>query len=430
MFKKSVFVLAALAATQFANAQGESFAKMSADSVTITEVRNADKFKVETNRFWSNWFIGAGVGGQMLFSDHNKQMKFVDRVTPNFEVYVGKWFTPGLGVRLGVNGYESHGVAGWTGHKAGSQSALDYYRGFLTKEVYGKEPGGGYDLYKTKIEYLHGHLDVMLNLSQMLFGYNQNRFYSFIPYVGVGWISTLNKASNPAEYVHGYRNDGYSNEVTANVGLNNRFRLSSALDLNLDIRGAYINDRFDQQVGGRWGEGLLTATLGLSYNLGKKGWDRSTTTITRVNENVLADLRNRVGQLQLTNDDLRRQLEQALNREVTPQNVCGMPLLVTFPIDRWTISNRDRVNLGFLAAELKANPNMTYVVTGYADEGTGSKKRNVFLAQKRAEVIYDCLVKEFGVSENQLRKDSKGGVANMYYNDPRCSRAVLLKIAE
>jgi len=80
--------------------------------------------------------------------------------------------------------------------------------------------------------------------------------------------------------------------------------------------------------------------------------------------------------------------------------------------------------------ELKANPKLVYSVSGYADKGMGSAKRNIFLARKRAEVVYNCLVNEFGVSESQLKKDSHGGVANMYYNDPRCSRSVLSKVAE
>ena len=39
--------------------------------------------------------------------------------------------------------------------------------------------------------------------------------------------------------------------------------------------------------------------------------------------------------------------------------------------------------------------------------------------------MYDCLVNEFGVSGSQLRVDHKGGVGNMFYDDPRLSRAVI-----
>lgn len=418
-------------------------AQQTTDSVYTVEVKNADKYRVETNRFGANWFIGIGAGAQMYFGDHDKQMRFGDRITPNFEAYFGKWFTPGIGIRIGANGYKIKGVAGWDNHRAVGPGAapnvnMGNYGGFI-KDInvpyaHTDKSKVGYDLYETELNYIHAHADVLFNVSQLVGGYNEDRFYSLIPYAGLGFITSLNKASQTGRHSH---------EVTASVGLLNRFRINRAWDINFDIRGAYTSDHFDQEdgsfdrqthrvtsVSGRWGEGLLTATLGVSYNIPRRGWDRSTVTTIRVNENILDGLRNRIGELESNNSDLRRQLEDALNREVTSENVTLMPLLVTFPINRWTLSNKDRVNLGFLADALKANPKVVYTVSGYADKGTGSVKRNVFLARKRAEVVYDCLVKDFGVSESQLKKDSHGGVANMYYNDPRCSRSVLTKIAE
>ena len=413
-------------------------AQQTTDSVYTVEVKDADKYRVETNRFGANWFAGIGAGAQMYFGDHDRQMRFADRITPNFEAYFGKWFTPGIGIRLGANGYKIKGVSGWDNQRNSSVN-VGNYGGFIKEPrvVYGhydrnKTP---YDLYETEMDYIHGHADVLFNLSQLLGGYNEDRFYSLIPYAGLGFAGSLNKASQTGRHSH---------EVTASVGILNRFRINRAWDVNLDIRAAYVSDHFDQEDGsrdrntgnivmtsGRWGEGLLTAAVGLSYNFPKRGWDRSTITTIRVNENVLNDLRGRLSDLEGQNSDLRRQLEEALNRVITPENVAtGMPLLVTFPINRWTLSNADRVNLGFLAEALKANPKLVYSVSGYADKGTGSTKRNIFLARKRAEVVYNCLVTEFGVSESQLRKDSHGGVANLYYNDPRCRRSVLSKVAE
>ena len=439
MLRKSL--IAAVACLSMASALS---AQQATDSVYTVEVKDASKYRVETNLFGANWYAGIGVGGQMYFGDHDKQMRLQDRITPNFEAYFGKWFTPGLGVRIGINGYKLTGASAYTGHSnAHPQINRWLYRGFIkdwnpatgtgkvdpyaTKQV-------GYPVYATEMEYLHGHADVLFNVTQMVCGYNEDRFYSFIPYAGLGYAASLNRASTTGEYSH---------EITASIGLLNRFRINRAWDINFDIRGAYVGDHFDQEdvsispkgepvaTAGRWGEGILSATLGVSYNFPKRGWDRSTITTIRVNDNVLTDLRSRLSDLESQNSDLRRQLEEALTREVTPENVaCGMPLLVTFPIDRWILSNKDRVNLGFLAEALKANPKLVYTVSGYADKGTGSIKRNIFLARKRAEVVYNCLVKEFGVSESQLKKESHGGVANMYYNDPRCSRSVLTKVAE
>ncbi len=431
MLKKSILTVVALGAMQFANAQ-------TIDSVVTKEVKTADKYTVETNHFKHNWFISAQVGGQMMFSDHGSNMDFFDRISPAFELNFGKWFTPGIGVRLGASAYNFKGVSAWSNNHGEGKWNNWMHEGFVDPkdaEVYGKDVSGSYNVYKTNMKFIHGHADVMFNVSQMVCGYKADRLYSFIPYASVGFIHSFNSPIHPIHAAKGIQNatvndDVKTNEVTAGFGILNKFHLSKRIDVDLDIRGTYGQDRMDQQIGGRWGEGFLQAFVGLTCNLGKTDWERSTVTSIRVNENVLADLRERVGNLELTNDDLRKQLEDALNRDVTADNVCGMPLLVTFRIDRWKLSNKDRVNLGFLAEAIKANPKMVYNIIGYADRGTGSVRRNIFLAKKRAEVIYNCLVNEFGVSESQLTKESKGGVANMYYNDPRCSRSVLLKISE
>lgn len=438
MLRKGIFAISAIAALHTAAAQSHS-----ADSVVITETQANDKYRVVTNMFSSNWFAGFGVGAQIYEGDHDSMMNFGDRIAPMGGIYIGKWFTPGIGVRFNVSGGAVKGLSGWTGHTLRHPTDnIGNYQGFIKDAVV---RGGmlwsadsydaikhGYKLYETKMHFVQASMDMMLNLTQMIYGYKADRAYSFIPYLSVGFAHSLERAPLSNKFSH---------EFVGGAGFMNRFRLSKAWDINLDIRATLMGDHFDQEdiswrngfmrnTAGSYAEGAISASVGLAYNFPRRDWERPTTTTIRINENVLAELRSRVGRLQADNDDLRRQLERALNREVTKENVAAQPLLVTFPIDRWTLSNKDRVNLGFLAEAIKANPKMVYSVVGYADKGTGSAKRNVFLARKRSEVIYDCLVNEFGVSESQLRRDDKGGVANMYYDDPRCSRAVLVKIAE
>ncbi len=49
------------------------------------------------------------------------------------------------------------------------------------------------------------------------------------------------------------------------------------------------------------------------------------------------------------------------------------------------------------------------------------------LSKARAEAVYECLVEEFGINKAQLKIDYKGGVENMFYDDPRLSRAVITR---
>ena len=72
---------------------------------TVTEtkkepVKKEASVELEKGSFWSNTFVSVGLGGQVLFGDHEKQMKFGDRIAPALDIAVGKWLTPYEGVRL------------------------------------------------------------------------------------------------------------------------------------------------------------------------------------------------------------------------------------------------------------------------------------------------------------------------------------------
>lgn len=66
-----------------------------------TRKENAAKsYRVETNRFGANWFISGGVGAQMYFGDNDGKADFGKRLAPALDIAVGKWFTPGIGLRV------------------------------------------------------------------------------------------------------------------------------------------------------------------------------------------------------------------------------------------------------------------------------------------------------------------------------------------
>ena len=44
-----------------------------------------DKYKVETNRFFDNWFFSVGGGAQVLFGDQSDLGKFGKRIAPRSE---------------------------------------------------------------------------------------------------------------------------------------------------------------------------------------------------------------------------------------------------------------------------------------------------------------------------------------------------------
>lgn len=367
-----------------------------------TEVVEESTDNVEINSFWSNWFISAGGGAQIYFGDHDRQASFGDRLSGALDIAVGKWFSPEIGVRLMYSGLSAKGAT-QKGHLAHSTGV----------DVPGKG-GNGYWLEKSKFNFFNFQIDAMFNASNIIWGYNEKRVYNLSPYVGLGVMRVSDK---PAETA-----------IAGHFGLLNSFRLTSCLDLNLDIRGTLVNDDFDGEPGGRKGEGLLTATLGLTYKFSPRGWNRGKNVIRTVyNTAEIKAMQEKLRQMSEENARLQEAIANGNKEEAqTIVKQIASSNLVVFPIGKSTLSNEARVNLGMLAEVIKkGDPNSVYTITGYADEGTGSEELNRELSKERADAVYDCLVKEFGISQSQLRIDYKGGVDNMFYNDPRLSRAVI-----
>jgi outer membrane protein OmpA-like peptidoglycan-associated protein len=333
-------------------------------------------------------------------------MKFTESLAPNFSVYLGKWFTPGIGTRIAASGFKIKGLT-----QNGSHS---------TGERYDGKPWEGYWLDNQEFNYYQLHGDVLFNLNNLFSGYRSDRFYEISPYVGLGLMITNNAPK--------------ARELSANLGVFNTFRLGKAVNLTLDVRSNVVNDRFDGEPGKRKEEGSLAALIGLQIKLNKRDWDRpeKVTVVQRSNvkESDLAALRTESDKLRKEIDLLHKQLAEAGNKTVTDVKVergmLAAPLLVTFPINQSTVGKETRVNLGFFAKVIKqTDANVVYRITGYADKGTGTAATNERLSRARAKAIYNVLVDEFGISKDQLTTDHKGGVDDMFYSDPRLSRAVI-----
>ena len=115
MIKKAIataVVMMAAAPAAFAQAG------TGADATETVEY-SSDKYKVETNRFWSNWFVGVGGGANIFFGDHDRQADFGDRLGGALDVSLGKWFTPGIGMRLMYSGLKAKGATQNGAHSTG-----------------------------------------------------------------------------------------------------------------------------------------------------------------------------------------------------------------------------------------------------------------------------------------------------------------------
>lgn len=399
--KKLMFALAVASLSSVAYAQQGSRSTSPViveESAEVIEVPT-DKYKVETNRFFDNWFISFGGGAQVLFDDYGHDLKLKKRISPAFNVAVGKWFTPGLGLRLQLSGVQAKSAA----------------RMESTPYTHGAEQAGG--IYDQKFNYLNLHGDILFNVSGMIAGYNPDRVYDFIPYTGFGYNRVLDKP--------------HTRTLAVNFGIINRFRISSAWDINLELNGMVTEDRFDGKVNGKAADLMFGASLGFAYNFPQRGFKHvpDVNAIMALTSAQMDAINAALAEQMAQNKRLKAQLAnqqpiEVVNEKVVVKEIPAAAQSIFFEIGSSVLPPKSEVNLGTIAQMMKDNPNMTLSLTGYADSDTGSASWNKQLSENRANAVADALVK-MGVSKSRLQIAGKGGVNAL--TPPSFNRRVIIE---
>lgn len=393
--KKILVLLAVAGVSSVAFAQNKSYN-------TGYENTTGDKYEVVTNKFWDNWFMSAGAGAEFLIGNQDTRGSVKDRISPTFNVAVGKWFTPGIGLRLQYSGMEARGFT--------RDATNPYIKGPV------KQPRSA-DAYKQKFHYGNLHGDVLFNVSAMIAGYNPDRVYEFIPYLGAGFVHNYSSPKREA--------------FAVNAGIINRFRLSSALDLNLELSAMGTENKFDAETGGKKDfDGVLAATVGLTYKFPTREFKKPQATRQLISEAELSEIRAKANALAAENANLKNELASKPNAEVIEREVQIVPAMaprsVFFTLGSANLSKQEEMNLGFFVDQLNEWPeNTKFKVTGYADSATGSKDLNKKLSEKRAQAVVDALVNTYKVDRNMFVVEGAGGVDKLI--PPYLNRMVLIE---
>lgn len=361
-----------------------AFAGVSAASFGQSDVPT-EKYSVATNSFWSNWFVQVGAQWNAWYSgqEHGTNLSSSPikdfRNNPGFGVAVGKWFTPGLGIRTKFQGI-------W-GKRVG-----------VTDADHKDQANNG-----NKYWLLQEH--IMFNVSNILFGYNENRVWNVIPFVGGGVGRSM--SSN-------FYSMGLSAGIQSSWRLSNKFRVYVEAGYN---RYEGDIDGFDQYYGNRgWDshDNNLYVELGLNIGLGKSTWNKTpdVDAINAQHQAALDGLNSRLRDAEAENARLRNELANPKVVETVPETVkelIATPISVFFNIDKTNIaSEKDLVNVRAIAKFAKEN-DRKLLVTGYADSATGTAERNQWLSEERARVVAGKLV-EMGIPEGNITTVGKGGV--------------------
>ena len=334
------------------------------------------KYSVSTNSFWSNWFFQVGgewnawYSGQEHGAGLSKSPIKGFRSNPGAALAIGKWFTPGLGLRTKLQG------------------------------IWGKQVNPNPLRNDVGNKYWTLNEQVLFNLSNMLYGYNPNRVWNFVPFLGAGVSRSMS-----------YNTYG----MGLSAGILNQFYVSRKVAINLELGWNRLEndvDGYDHTNGDRgWDshDNNLYAEVGLTFNLGKASWDKTpdVDAIKALSQSQIDALNAQLNDANAENARLKKLLAE--QKAPAAKEFVTTPVSVFFNINKANIaSKKDLVNVQAIAKYAKDNDSKL-LVNGYADSATGKPAYNQKLSEKRAATVADELVK-MGVNRDNITTKGNGGV--------------------
>jgi len=198
------------------------------------------------NGFWDNWFAQAGLGMSLQNPyGTNFANVFPNGNTLGINLGIGKWFTPEVGLRGGVN---------WQNGIVHNDHA--YYLAAYD-DPYGKlDKRGFYALY----------LDMFFNLHNIISGYSAERKWNAIVFPRMGLATNFTSSYSECPVI------GIGTEHT--YAINDRLKLYADVSYQIMTSG-FHDTKFKTPENGISSNGFFDFNVGVQYELGKKTtWKR------------------------------------------------------------------------------------------------------------------------------------------------------------
>ncbi|MBQ7510643.1 MAG: hypothetical protein IJT53_07050, partial [Prevotella sp.] len=241
---KAIIVVALAVVSLTATAQRQEKVVDRVDTRTVQELDHQDT-SVE---FQKHAFFNIMGGLQYTLGE----AKFGDLLSPNVQLGLGYQFSPIFAARLQANAWQSKG--GWNG----------YGNPPLTKDY--------------KWNYVAPGLDLMVNLSNLICGYNPDRKFNVSAFVGAGaniaWGNdevndiAKNLKASASTYELEYLWDGSKVRPFGRGGIELGFRLTDAIQLSVEGNANILSDKYNSKKADNpdW---YFNGLVGLRINLGK-----------------------------------------------------------------------------------------------------------------------------------------------------------------
>lgn len=366
------------------------------------------------NGFWDNWEVSVGAGIGTAFTHDSSFGTPGNRVEWEVNLALTKWIHPIFGIRGQLQGGE----------------LMNTYAQF------GSRSWG----------YLYLHADGMFNISNWIGGYRQDRTVSFVPFFGMGYMAS-NFTQTKTRALYGGRDT-----FAFSYGLLTQFRLSDAFAFNIELKGLMTHKRTNPLADTFGQNGVynaLSATVGFSYRFNKRNFERGVAGYSmddiKAYQSTIAEGEAALKGAKAENEKLNGELNAAKAEVVAAKAIAAKAVaetarqaeelealqsapksVVLFDYGVSKLTPKEKTRLDLMADLIKSGPkDRVYTITGHADQATGSAAGNKRVAEKRAQGVYDYLVKS-GVNPDQLTFEGKGNDPDIY-SVQKANRAAVIK---
>lgn len=344
---------------------------------------SAQEAKVEYE-YVPNWYVQGQIGGQYTLGE----VDFSDLLSPTAQIAVGYNFNKVVGARLGINAWQS---------KGGSEIFCN--------------------TYKWKWNYVAPHVDATFNLTNLFCDYNPERLVNVGVFAGLGANIAFSNdeaakadaamsAAHPIKDLSGtlaesqylrYLWDGSKARLLANIGANVDFRINEKLTAGVEISATTLGDHYNSKKAGNT-DWYFNAMAGVKYTFGD-------TYKKKIAEPVVARPVESTPAPVQTNRVERVETPKATNKIETVEPIREN---IFFLIRSTSVAIDQQPKVKRIAEHMKKFPNTKVSITGYADKGTGNATINMNLSKKRAQIVKEELVKNYGIDESRIITDAKG----------------------
>jgi len=371
-----------------------------------------------TEPFQPGWNISAGAGINLYIAEGNEFWKNEPNKVTAFSLKENGGFVGRIGVGytfttvIGVRGIYAHLQHHWP-------------------DVRYKNADGSFRDVSFDADNLAA--DLMVNISNWWAGYNPNRKIDFSVFGGTGLAFRDKDALQSTK-----------TSLIVRMGAQADYKLSRTLDINLSIQNNFVRDDYNGYVAHTPYELYTAFTAGFTYHFrGKAGKARLADVVPVIEPKEVVAEQAVVEPVKVAPAP-ERVAEPIVKKEpapvapkvevvaepvvkAAPEVSTDLPVNIFFPTNKVTIDNDTQRQAIARAAEyLKANPQATVSLCGYADKTTGSEALNMNLSAKRAQNVTKLLVTQYGISRNRIKANWYGDTVQPFKQD-NMNRLVVIK---